>query len=71
MACEELVRMRAGVHQLHREAIRERNRIRLAEHDDRRSRNRGRSDALAHLQRRIHSAIAALEHHILSHGCQT
>ena len=70
MGCEELARMRAHLQKLHQEARHQRERARLAEHNERRSRVRGRSDALAYLHRRLHRAAAALERHIITHGCQ-
>jgi hypothetical protein len=70
MGCEELARMRASLKELHQEAKRQRERAHAAERNDRRSRHRGRSDALVYIHRRLHRAAAALERHILSHGCQ-
>ena len=70
MACDELVRMRNALQQLHAEARHQSERARTAERNDRRSRNRGRSDALAYIHRRLHRAAAALERHIITHRCQ-
>ena len=70
MGCEELARMRANLQKLHQEAKYQRERARIAERNDRRTRNRGRSDALAYIHRRLHRAAAALERHIISHRCQ-
>lgn len=62
--------MRANLQKLHQEAKHQRERARMAERNDRRSRNRGRSDALSYIHRRLHRAAAALERHIITHGCQ-
>ncbi len=62
--------MRANLRKLHEEAKHERERARAAERNDRRSSNRGRSDALAYIHRRLHRAATALERHIITHGCQ-
>jgi hypothetical protein len=70
MGCEELARMRADLQKLHLEAKHQQERVRVAERNDQRSRNRGRSGALAYIHRRLHRAAAALERHILTHGCQ-
>ncbi len=70
MACDEVARMRAALQQLHAEARHQAERARAGERNDRRNRNRGRSDALAYIHRRLHRAAAALERHIITHGCQ-
>ena len=70
MACEELVRMRADLQRLHAEDRHQMERTRTGERNDRRSRHRGRSDALVYIQRRLHRAAAALERHVLDHRCQ-
>ncbi|HEU5403810.1 MAG TPA: hypothetical protein VFU86_20815 [Terriglobales bacterium] len=62
--------MRANLQKLHQEAKLQSERSRIAERNDRRSRHRGRSDALAYIHRRLHRAAAALERHILTHRCQ-
>ncbi len=62
--------MRANLQKLHQEAKHRRERVLMAERNDRRSRNRGRSDALAYIYRRLHRAAAALERHLITHGCQ-
>ncbi len=62
--------MRADLQHLHLEAKHQRERVRIAEHNDRRSRTRGHSGSLAYIHRRLHRAAAALERHLLTHGCQ-
>lgn len=62
--------MRADLQKLHLEAKHQRERVRVAGRNDRRFRNRGRSGALAYIHRRLHRAAAALEQHLLTHGCQ-
>jgi hypothetical protein len=70
MACEQLVGMRVTLRQLRDEAKRRRDHAREAERNDRRSSDRGGSDALVYMERRLHRATADLEQHIIFHRCQ-
>ncbi len=70
MACEDLVGMRLSLRHLREEAKRQREHARQAERNDRRSYDRGGSDALVYMERRLHRATSALEQHIITHHCQ-
>jgi len=70
MACDQLVRMRLSLRELHAEAKRRRTGARQAAEANRRADYRGGSDALVYMQRRLHRATAELEQHILVHNCQ-
>jgi hypothetical protein len=70
MACEQLVGMRVSLRQLREEAKRQRDHAREAERNDRRAYDRGGSDALVYMERRLHRATTALEEHIIIHRCQ-
>ena len=70
MACEQLVGMRGTLRQLREEAKRRRNHAREAERNDRRTFDRGGSDALVYMERRLHRATSELEQHIVTHRCQ-
>lgn len=62
--------MRVSLRQLRDEAKRQREHARQAELQDRRSYDRGGSDALVYMHRRLHRATAELEQHIVLHNCQ-
>jgi hypothetical protein len=70
MACEQLLGMRVSLRQLREEAKRRRDHAREAERNDRRSQDRGGSDALVYMERRLHRATTELEQHIIFHRCQ-
>jgi hypothetical protein len=70
MACEQLLGMRVSLRQLREEAKRGRGHAREAERNDRRSQDRGGSDALVYMERRLHRATTELEQHIIFHRCQ-
>jgi hypothetical protein len=64
------VGMRGSLRQLREEAKRRREHARGAERNDRRTHNRGGSDALVYMERRLHRATSELEQHIIFHRCQ-
>lgn len=70
MACEHLVGMRVTLRQLREEAKRRRDHARQAERNDRRRCDRGGSDALVYMERRLHRATSELERHVITHRCQ-
>ena len=70
VTCDDLVRMREAVSQLRSETNKKRLSARDAIARDRRACSRGGSDLVIFMERKLHRATAALEHHLATHGCQ-